>query len=109
MLGKRSLDYLWFGIGAYLAKHPEYLPIWPSVYQQSTAQQRQRNARALLLAGICACAADGGFHVAALWFIQIPKAKLDDLYFSEDYQSNFKQLKQVLASMGADLPLQTIW
>lgn len=102
--GKRSLDYLWFGIGAYLAKHPEYRYLFGPV---SISNQLPGSAREMLVhfyAREFAPAQQMAVSMSPFGLSKSQKAKLDDLYFSEDYQSNFKQLKQVLASMGAAVP-----
>lgn len=102
--GKRSLDYLWFGIGAYLAKHPEYRYLFGPV---SISNQLPGSAREMLVhfySREFAPAQQMAVSMSPFGLSKSQKAKLDDLYFSEDYQSNFKQLKQVLASMGAAVP-----
>ncbi|QYX63762.1 lysophospholipid acyltransferase family protein [Shewanella putrefaciens] len=102
--GKRSLDYLWFGIGAYLAKHPEYRYLFGPV---SISNQLPGSAREMLVhfySREFAPAQQMAVSMSPFGLSKSQKTKLDDLYFSEDYQSNFKQLKQVLASMGAAVP-----
>lgn len=102
--GKRSLDYLWFGIGAFLAKHPEYRYLFGPV---SISNQLPGSAREMLVhfyAKEFAPAQPLAVSMSPFDLSKQRKEQLDALYFGEDYQSHFKQLKQMLASMGAAVP-----
>ncbi|MCE9686412.1 lysophospholipid acyltransferase family protein [Shewanella sp. AS16] len=102
--GKRSLDYLWYGIGAFLGKHPEYRYLFGPV---SISNQLPGSAREMLVHfyqrqfGTPTQLAQS---MSPFGLSEAQKAKLDALYQDEDYQENFKQLKQTLASMGAAVP-----
>lgn len=102
--GKRSLDYLWFGIGAFLAKHPEYRYLFGPV---SISNQLPGSAREMLVhfySREFAPTQAMAVSMSPFGLSQQQKAQLDNLYHHDDYQNNFKQLKQMLASMGAAVP-----
>ncbi|MCH1929094.1 lysophospholipid acyltransferase family protein [Shewanella sp. A25] len=102
--GKRSLDYLWFGIGAFLAKHPEYRYLFGPV---SISNQLPGNARELLVHFYSREFATEQSMATAMSPFGLPVERcsmLNSHYVEDDYQTNFKQLKQMLASMGAAVP-----
>ena len=98
--GKRSLDYLWYGIGAFLQKHPEYRYLFGPV---SLSNSYPAPAKELLV------------HFYSLYFKQplaIASAKnpyrlssvLDEVFVGNDYQQDFSTLKQLLSAMGMAVP-----
>ena len=98
--GKRSLDYLWYGIGAFLQKHPNYRYLFGPV---SLSNSYPAPAKDLLV------------RFYTLYFKQplpIATAKTpyllsasDTEYFSGDnYQQDFTALKHLLSNMGVAVP-----
>ena len=98
--GKRSLDYLWFGIGAFLTRHPHYRYLFGPV---SLSDHYPKAAKDLLV----------GFY--SLYFKQnntLAKAKLPytlpkdyvSPFSGENYKADFSQLKHLLANMGMVVP-----
>ena len=98
--GKRSLDYLWYGIGAFLQKHPEYRYLFGPV---SLSNSYPAPAKELLV------------HFYSLYFKQplaIARGKnpyrlssmLDDVFVGNNYQQDFSTLKQLLSAMGMAVP-----
>lgn len=98
--GKRSLDYLWYGIGAFLQRHPQYRYLFGPV---SLSNSYPKAAKDLLI------------QFYSLYFSQsqhIAQAKTP-YYLPQDYQHNFSgqdykqdftQLKHLLANMGMTVP-----
>lgn len=102
--GKRSLDYLWLGIGAYLAKHPEYRYLFGPV---SISNQLPAKAQEMLVHFYARQFASQQRLASAMTPFGLSKTQatqLDSVYSSQDYQSNFKQLKHMLASLGVAVP-----
>jgi putative hemolysin len=101
--GKRSLDYLWYGIGAYLAKNPQYRYLFGPV---TISNQLPTPAKEMLvhfyLSQFPAQPQAVSFHPYVL--PPTRKQELDEMYQGMDYEQAFKQLKQTLASMGAAVP-----
>ncbi|WP_051333689.1 GNAT family N-acyltransferase [Aliagarivorans marinus] len=102
--GKRSLDYLWIGIGAFLAKNPQYRYLFGPV---SISGAMPEAARDLLI------------HFYQSYFppkvqfahsrqpYQLAEQLEQGLQFSfkgDDYKQEFSQLKSALASMGTAVP-----
>lgn len=102
--GKRSLDYLWFGIGALLQKNPQYRYLFGPV---SISNRYSTQAKNLLI----------GFYrryfeceprpAVALNPYVIPEAterQLSALFCGDDYRKDFTLLKSMLAELGYSVP-----
>lgn len=98
--GKRSLDYLWYGIGAFLQRHPHYRYLFGPV---SLSNSYPSAAKDLLV------------HFYSLYFKQpLPVAKSkqpyplpmleSDYFVGNNYQQDFTTLKHLLSNMGAAVP-----
>lgn len=98
--GKRSLDYLWYGIGAFLQRHPNYRYLFGPV---SLSNSYPTAAKDLLV------------HFYSMYFkqpIAVAKSKtpyvmspLESDYFKGDsYQQDFITLKHLLTNMGVAVP-----
>jgi len=102
--GKRSLDYLWFGIGAYLRKHPELKYMFGPV---SISQSYPDAAKDLLVcfyghyfgAGEMLAEARRPYRFQAADVYQLAEA-----IFCEDYRRAFADLKQGMADLGVNVP-----
>jgi len=101
--GKRSLDYLWFGIGAYLRANPHLRYLFGPV---SISNEYNDSAKATLI------------HLYKHYFSsQIPLAQAKTpfnlanknlipthLFCGTDYKADFAQLKAFLAEQGLSVP-----
>ena len=98
--GKRSLDYLWYGIGAFLQHNPQYRYLFGPV---SLSNAYPKAAKDLLV------------QFYQLYFgnkqgIATPKcpyhlpADLHTHFSGEDYKQDFTHLKHLLANMGVAIP-----
>ena len=107
--GKRSLDYLWYGIGAFLIQHPHYRYLFGPV---SLSGQFPEQAKALIVHFYQT-------HFAPPQPLAVSKSPyiidekitkgLDELYDhsstdKETYQQNFRILKQSLSELGVAVP-----
>ncbi|MGM3182224.1 lysophospholipid acyltransferase family protein [Dickeya oryzae] len=99
--GKRGLDYLWLGIGAYLARYPEYRYLFGPVSLSSTLPS---TARDLLIAFY-------RLHFAPSQMLARSRrpypASLPDVlrqFEGEDYQQDLTRLKSMLSNMGCSIP-----
>ena len=102
--GKRSLDYLWQGIGAYLQKHPgpRYL-FGPA----SISNQLPPGARDLLVYfyQLYFPAPEGlAVHRHPYSFEDSQVYALVTQFTGDDYPKDFKRLKALLANMGVAVP-----
>jgi putative hemolysin len=98
--GKRSLDYLWFGIGAFLQRHPNYRYLFGPV---SLSDHYPKAAKDLLV------------QFYTLYFQQkkpCAKGKMpymlptgyEHSFTGDDYRVDFTKLKHLLSNMGMAVP-----
>ncbi len=103
--GKRSLDYLWFGIGAFLKKNSEYRYLYGPV---SISNQMPDTAKDLLIYFYKLYFSNSQHHVASSKKpYQLSKDVIDELkttFTGDNYKQDFSQLKSLLANMGCSIP-----
>nr|WP_234471810.1 GNAT family N-acyltransferase [Erwinia sp. S43] len=99
--GKRGLDYLWMGIGAYLAKYPQYRYLFGPV---SISGGLPLAARDLLVAFY-------RLYFAPLLPLATSRrpypASLPDVlaqFSGDNYSEDLKRLKRLLANLGTGIP-----
>ncbi len=102
--GKRSLDYLWYGIGAFLRKHPHYRYLFGPVSLSNTYPPR---ALAMLVHYYRA-------HFKPLQHLADPitpytldpelQQELAERFPGLNHREEFKQLKSELAHMSLNVP-----
>ena len=98
--GKRSLEYLWMGIGALLNQHPEYRYLFGSVSISNTLPEPAKQAlvafyRHYFPAQQRLAIANHAFRVT-----EHPGFELK----GDHYDDDFKALKSYLGSLGASVP-----
>ncbi len=102
--GKRSLDYLWYGIGALLKSNPQYRYLFGPV---SISNNYSRNAKDLLIFFYSLYFGNQQKPVTAMMPYQIEEKQKDKFarqFSGDDYKTDFKQLKSMLAIMGYTVP-----
>ena len=101
--GKRSLDYLWFGIGAYLKQHPNIQYMFGPV---SLSNAYPQNAKELIAAFYLQQFGDYQSLVQARQPFAISEESLAiaKQEFSGDYSASLKKLNALLALEGVKLP-----
>lgn len=98
--GKRSLEYLWYGIGAFLRSRPHYRYLFGPV---SLSNSYPKAAKDLLVYFY-------QLHFGCRHAFAEPKAAytlpdgLQDVFNGEDYNADFVTLKHLLANMGVAVP-----
>ncbi|MFT6899110.1 MAG: putative hemolysin [Paraglaciecola sp.] len=98
--GKRSLDYLWYGIGAFLQRYPNYRYLFGPV---SLSDTYPKVAKDLLVQFYRLYFS----HPDTLATAKTPYSVGPEhkLYFNgEDYKKDFSELKHLLANMGLSVP-----
>lgn len=101
--GKRSLDYLWYGIGAYLKANPQYRYLFGPV---SISNAMPQIARELLIFFYklyfterqTASCSRNPFRFSR------PVAELAQSFAGDNYQQDLVHLKSLLNSMGTAIP-----
>lgn len=102
--GKRSLEYLWYGIGAYLKRNPDIRYLFGGV---SLSNSYPQAARDLMVYFYSLYFSDAACAAVSKQPYQLPQAILSELqqHFSGDnYLGDFTQLKHLLANMGVSVP-----
>jgi putative hemolysin len=102
--GKRSLDYLWLGIGAFLARHPQYRYLFGPV---SISVAMPEAGRDLLIDFYRRYFPPAKPYARSRQPYQLNRSSKDAGFVSfsgEDYKSDFASLKSALASMGSAVP-----
>lgn len=98
--GKRSLDYLWYGIGAFIRKYPKYRYLFGPVSLSDTYPDE---AKQLIIAFYTLYF--GASKPCAEAIIPFVRKQSERLQFNgNDYKSEFTQFKHVLANMGYAVP-----
>ncbi|WP_445768029.1 GNAT family N-acyltransferase [Rheinheimera sp.] len=102
--GKRSLEYLWYGIGAYLKRNPDIRYLFGGVSLSGSYPQAARDLMvyfySLYFSDTCSSAVSKQPY-------QLPQVILTELqqHFSgTNYLKDFTQLKHLLANMGLSIP-----
>ncbi|MBC3765997.1 GNAT family N-acyltransferase [Neptunicella marina] len=98
--GKRSLDYLWIGIGAFLERHPHYRYLFGAV---SLSNAYPAAAKDLLIQFYSTYFGSKDFIARSKSPYQLP-AELEGCFSGDDYKQDFTQLKHLLANMGVAVP-----
>ncbi len=101
--GKRSLDYLWYGIGAYLANNGHFRYLFGPV---SISNAQPGMAKELLIYFYKLYFSPDSrlsYSRNPFSFAQ-PLAALEKEFCGTDYKADFKKLKSLLANLGTTIP-----
>ena len=100
--GSRSLDYLWYCIGAFLARNPHYRYLFGPVSISSAMPQAAKDLLIyfykLHYGGPASNCSKNPFVFAS------PQAVLAQEFSGTDREADFRKLKQLLKNMGASIP-----
>ncbi|MBW8191858.1 lysophospholipid acyltransferase family protein [Neiella marina] len=102
--GKRSLDYLWYGIGAFLVKYPGYRYLFGPV---SISNSFPKPARDLLVFfyKLYFSSKEPIAHSRQPYGIADDTMQtLKGTFSGDNYKEDFTQLKHLLANMGVSVP-----
>lgn len=101
--GRRSLDYLWFGIGAYLRKHPEIRYLFGPV---SLSQAYPDQSKDIILAFYNKQFGADEHKATAKQPFTVSKGALDlaDTAFAGDYKDSYSALNAELKTLGVKVP-----
>jgi putative hemolysin len=102
--GKRSLDYLWYGIGAYLKKNPDVRYLFGPV---SLSNSYPKTAKDLIVWFYQHYYADQENLAQAFTPYRISadvQTQLDQFFDGNDIKADFKKLKEQLDYFGATVP-----
>lgn len=98
--GKRSLDYLWFGIGAFLGRYPKYRYLFGAVSISNAYPQPAKD----LLVAFYRTHFPAKFGSAESRMPYQVSADASAMFTGNDYKKEFTELKHLLANMGVNVP-----
>uniref|UniRef100_Q31E12 L-ornithine N(alpha)-acyltransferase n=1 Tax=Hydrogenovibrio crunogenus (strain DSM 25203 / XCL-2) TaxID=317025 RepID=Q31E12_HYDCU len=101
--GKRSLDYLWYGIGAYVARHPETKYLFGPVSLSDAYPTHSKD----LIVSFFQTQMGSKQDLAIGKRPFIPSDSVQEIakeYFSGDYKTSYKRLNSLLAEDGVKVP-----
>ncbi len=101
--GKRSLDYLWYGISAFLAKNPQYRFLFGAVSISNAMPGLARELLVYFYKLYFAGASDISCSRNPFSF-SLPLATLAREFTGDDYRADLRRLKSLLANLGTAIP-----
>ncbi|WP_028318232.1 GNAT family N-acyltransferase [Desulfobulbus elongatus] len=101
--GKRSLDYLWYGIGAFLRRNPQYRYLFGPV---SISNAMPQMAKELLIYFYKLYFSTAGSQTCSRnpFRFSLPVTDLARSFQGDNYQQDLVHLKSMLAAMGTSIP-----
>jgi len=100
---KRGLEYLWYGIGAYLARNPQYQYLFGPVSISNSMPQYGKELLIyfyLLYFG----QKDSHIHPYNPFHFNCSLPELEKNFTGNDYRQDYKKLKTLLGEMDASVP-----
>ena len=101
--GKRSLDYLWYGIGAFITRNPQYRYLFGPVSISNMMPQLAKELLIYFYKLYFSEPRSAGCSRNPFQFSQ-PLATLEEAFSGNDYRSDFKKLKSQLSNLGTAVP-----
>ncbi len=102
--GRRSLEYLWQGIGAFLVKHPQYRYLFGPVSLSDSLPLQAKEMIVFFYQHHFATDKVLASSFNSYQFTPEKIAQLQLLFNGSDYAENFKILKRTLANMAVSVP-----
>ncbi|NVJ61163.1 MAG: lysophospholipid acyltransferase family protein [Gammaproteobacteria bacterium] len=102
--GKRSLDYLWYGIGAFLKRNPQYRYLFGPV---SISDQLPQRAKDLLVYFYSLYFSENSLNAHSYnpyVFDDELSKQLKTNFTGNDYKKDFVELKSLLGNLGVSVP-----
>jgi len=101
--GKRSLDYLWYGIGAFLRRNPHYRYLFGPV---SISNAMPQMAKELLIYFYKLYFSDSGSQPCSRnpFRFSLPVTDLAHSFRGDNYPQDLMHLKSLLGTMGTSIP-----
>ncbi|MAG76315.1 MAG: GNAT family N-acetyltransferase [Colwelliaceae bacterium] len=102
--GKRSLDYLWYGIGAFLNKYPHYRYLFGPVTMSNALPQTAKELLVYFYKLYFGADREIAPSRSPFTLNQPAMEQLKTQFSGDDYKADFTQLKHLLANMGTSVP-----
>ncbi len=98
--GKRSLDYLWYGIGAFLKKHPRYRYLFGPVSLSNDLPEAAKD----LIVEFYRCYFSHPKKLASAMMPYSLPTTSSNTFSGKNYKDDFKLLKHLLSEQDANIP-----
>lgn len=102
--GKRSLDYLWYGLGAYLRKHPEIRYMFGPVSLSNSYPRVAKDMLVWFYSHYFNDNEDLGHSFAPYVLDQDALETMDRIFCGDHYKADFRVLKEQLEFLGVSVP-----
>ncbi|WP_428035872.1 lysophospholipid acyltransferase family protein [Amphritea sp.] len=102
--GKRSLDYLWYGIGAYLKRHPHVRYMFGPVSLSNSYPQHAKDLLVYFYSLYFPDRDNLGKSFTPYTIKPETSADLQKLFCGSDYKEDFKSLKQQMDFLNCAVP-----
>lgn len=102
--GRKSLDYLWYGIGAFVKRYPEHRYLFGAV---SLSNALPEEAKALLVHHYQHYYSNMPEHAIANHAYQLDHTQQDNykrVFSGDNVKADFSELKHILANMNVQVP-----
>ncbi|MBT8359342.1 MAG: lysophospholipid acyltransferase family protein [Deltaproteobacteria bacterium] len=100
---KRSLDYLWYGIGAFLVKNPQYRYLFGPVSISNTMSQMAKELLIYFYKLYFSADKEMSCSRNPFSFSQ-PITYLKEQFSEDNYHADFRKLKSLLSNLGTAVP-----
>lgn len=102
--GKRSLDYLWYGIGAYLKQNPDIRYLFGGVSLSNSYPKAARDLMVYFYSLYFRCPEQSAVPNIPYELPMDTLSQLQQHFSGDNYSQDFVQLKHLLANMGVSIP-----
>jgi putative hemolysin len=102
--GRRSLDYLWYGIGAYLRCHPEIRYLFGPVSLSNSYPKAARDLVVWFYSHYFPDSDNLGRSLSPFTIDAASREHLSQLFSGSDYSADFRILKEQLEFIGVSVP-----
>jgi len=102
--GKRSLDYLWYGIGAFIRKYPNYRYLFGPVSMSNAMPQAAKELMVYFYQLYFGSEQALAPSRSPFTLQQTLVEQLKEQFTGNDYKADFANLKHLLANMGTSVP-----
>ncbi|KMT65765.1 lysophospholipid acyltransferase family protein [Catenovulum maritimum] len=102
--GRRSLDYLWYGIGAYLGKNPSIRYLFGPVSMSNTMPKAAKDLMVYFYKLYFSSSNDIASSKQPYHLSNDIISELSQAFIGNDYKEDFVTLKSMLANMGVSIP-----
>ena len=102
--GRRSLDYLWFGIGAFLAKNPQYRYLFGPVSISATFPSIAKDMLVWYYSHYYPNQGRSAMAKRPYILSKDAQNQVDEMFCKDDQKEDFKRLKNMLDNIGVAVP-----